>query len=188
MVLSLTTPSPGLMPPLMLGSDTHSHFSSSAMRLCSQSSMWGCFCVGPAACVWTVWMDCTVSDLGLLERPGTGWQQGSSRPASHVHLCHPQWCSMTVPWDMRTVAAAKLPGPSMVVCGARGSAHSAWPRRPVARLRLWSPSARHPSSTRYVEMLVRSFQGMGVLWVQGAERWEAGAVSPDCQWSTGGWR
>ena len=40
------------------------------MRLCSQSSTWGCFCAGLAICVWTVWMGCTVSDLGLLGLAG----------------------------------------------------------------------------------------------------------------------
>lgn len=58
----------------------------------------------------------------------------------------------------------------------------------MARLRLWSPSAQHPSSTRCVEMLEHPFKGFGVLWVQCPKRWEAGAVSPGCQRSTGAWR
>lgn len=64
----------------------------------------------------------------------------------------------------------------------------------MLRLRLWPLSALRPSSTQYVEMLVCPFLTaalggrVGVLWVQGTQRWEAGAVSLGCQVSTGGWR
>lgn len=69
----------------------------------------------------------------------------------------PQSYYMTVPWDTGTAAAAKPPRPSMVVCGARGSVHVVWPRRPVAMLMLWPLSALHPSSSRCVETLARPF-------------------------------
>lgn len=54
---------------------------------------------------------------------------------------------------MATAAAAKLPCPSMAVCGVKGSIHVVWLGKPAMRLRLWPLSAQRLSFTRYVGML-----------------------------------
>lgn len=121
------------------------------MRLCSQSSGWGCFCAERATCAWTAPTGCTVSGGG---RGGAVGAHGVAQAASHPASA-PQCCCTTAPWDTGTAASARRPRPSTAACGARGSAPGAWPGRPAARPRRWPPSAPRPSSTRCVEALPR---------------------------------